>query len=244
MPGAAILASTAALRAGAGKVRVAIDEAAALHVGTAVPELFVLGIAKGKTRDETLRAIADSAAKATAVLIGPGMRDDAAIRTLLPQLLAIETLSALVVDATALLPCIEFIRKSNRIRGKVIITPHGGEMDAISGGEKDREGYARNFAAEHGTIVALKGAQTLIGAPDGSAYRNNRGNVGLATAGSGDVLAGIIVGLCARGADPVQAAAWAVSIHARAGERLARRIGLVGYLAREILEEIPRLTSL
>jgi hydroxyethylthiazole kinase-like uncharacterized protein yjeF len=243
MPGAAILASTAALRAGAGKVRVAIAEAAALHVGAAVPELFVLSIADGKKRDETLRGVLESAEKAAAVLIGPGMRDVAAIHTLLPKLLGIETLRALVIDATALLPSIEFIRKSSKLRGKVIITPHAGEMDTISDGQKDHEAYARNFAAEFGTIVALKGAETLICAPDGSAYLNNRGNVGLATAGSGDVLAGIIVGLCARGIDPVRAAVWAVSIHARAGERLAKRVGPLGYLAREILDEIPGLAS-
>ena len=243
MPGAAILASTAALRSGAGKARLAIGEAAALHVGAAVPELFVLSIADGKRRGETLRGVVDSAEKADAVLIGPGMRDTGAVEALLPKLLEIETLRALVIDATALLPAIPLIRSASKLRGKMIITPHGGEMDAISGGEKDREEYARTFAAEFGTVVALKGAETLICAPDGAAYLNKRGNVGLATAGSGDVLAGIVAGLCARGIDPVQAVVWAVSVHARAGERLARRLGAIGYLAREILDEIPSLTS-
>jgi hydroxyethylthiazole kinase-like uncharacterized protein yjeF len=243
MPGAAILASTAALRSGAGKARLAIGEAAALHVGAAVPELFVLSIADGKRRGETLRGVVDSAEKADAVLIGPGMRDTDAVEALLPKLLEIETLPALVIDATALLPAIPLIRSASKLRGKMIITPHGGEMDAISGGEKDREEYARTFAAEFGTVVALKGAETLICAPDGAAYLNKRGNVGLATAGSGDVLAGIVAGLCARGIDPVQAVVWAVSVHARAGERLARRLGAIGYLAREILDEIPSLTS-
>lgn len=241
MPGAAILASTAALRAGAGKVRVAIAEAAALSVGTAVPELFVLGIADRARRKETLRAVIDSAAKADAVLIGPGMRDSDAIRALLPQLLSIDTLRAIVIDATALRPAVELIRERNALPGKTIITPHHGEMDAISKSGADAPRHERDFAAETGTIVALKGAETLICAPDGEAYLNRRGNVGLATAGSGDVLAGIIVGLCARGADPLQATVWAVSLHARAGERLASRVGSVGYLARELVHEIPVL---
>ncbi len=243
MPGAAILASTAALRTGAGKVRVATAEAAALHVATAVPELFVQRIADGKNREETVRAVIDSAEKTDVVLIGPGMRDVEAINALLPRLVEIETLRALVIDATALLPAIDFIRNADKLRGKMIITPHSGEMDAISDGAKDREDYARTFAAKSGTIVALKGAETLICAPDGAAYLNNRGNVGLATAGSGDVLAGIVAGLCARGADPVQATVWGVSIHARAGEILAKRVGPLGYLAREILDEVPRLTK-
>ncbi len=243
MPGAAILASTAALRAGAGKVRVATAEAAALHVATAVPELFVQRISDGKKRDETLRAVIDSAEKTDVVLIGPGMRDVEAINALLPRLVEIETLRALVIDATALLPAIDLIRNADKLRGKMIITPHSGEMDAISEGAKDREDYARTFAAKFGTIVALKGAETLICAPDGAAYLNNRGNVGLATAGSGDVLAGIVAGLCARGADPLQATVWGVSIHARAGEILAQRVGPLGYLAREILDEVPRLAS-
>jgi hydroxyethylthiazole kinase-like uncharacterized protein yjeF len=243
MPGAAILASTAALRAGAGKVRVAISEAAALHVASAVPELFVLGIGEGKRRGQTLDAIIDSAENADAVLIGPGMRDLDAIDALLPKLLKIETLRALVIDATALRPSSGYLRDGHKLRGKTIITPHAGEMEMISDRAADPANHAREFASASQTVVALKGAETLICAPDGATYINKRGNVGLATAGSGDVLAGIVVGLCARGVDPVQAAVWAVSVHARAGERLAKRVGAVGYLAREILDEIPRLTS-
>src|SRR4051812_17121415 len=98
MPGAAILASTAALRAGCGKVRVAVPESATLAVGCALPELFVLPLAG----HASLRAIVDSAGKARAVLIGPGMRDTAAIRFLLPRLLRLPSIGALIVDATAL----------------------------------------------------------------------------------------------------------------------------------------------
>jgi hydroxyethylthiazole kinase-like uncharacterized protein yjeF len=231
------------LRAGAGKVRVAIAEAAALHVATAVPELFVLGIAEGKRRGETLGALIDSAEKADAVLIGPGMRDVDAIDALLPKLLKMETLRALLIDATALRPSIGFLREGGKLRGKAIITPHRGEMQMISGGVGDPADYARTFAEKSDAIVALKGAETLICAPDGTSYLNKRGNVGLATAGSGDVLAGSVGGLCARGVDPLHAVVWAVAVHARAGERLAKRVGPLGYLAREILEEIPRLTS-
>jgi ADP-dependent NAD(P)H-hydrate dehydratase len=244
MPGAAILASMAALRAGAGKVRVATAEEAALAVGTAVPELFVHAIAEGKRRASSLKAILDSAKNADAVLIGPGMRDQDAIRTLLPELLRIEDLRALIVDATALPIATKFLAHRNSLAGKTIITPHAAEMASlcdlsVEEVERDSQQIAQQAARRFQSIVVLKGAETLICSESGPAYLNRRGNVGLATAGSGDVLAGILAGLCARGTDPLRAAMWAVALHARAGENLARRLGPIGYLAREIIDEIP-----
>lgn len=235
MPGAAILASTAALRAGAGKVRVATAEPAALAIATAVPELFVQSIADGAERERSLRAVLESARNTNAVLIGSGMRDTEAIRFLLPELLRIDSLGALIIDATAIPIAVEFLHRHRKSRGHTIITPHQGEMKTL--------GAPREAAARFASVVVAKSAQTLIAAEDGRTYLNKRGNVGLATAGSGDVLAGIMAGLCARGAEPLQAAVWAVSIHARAGERLAKRIAPMGYLARELLNDIPRLAS-
>jgi NAD(P)H-hydrate repair Nnr-like enzyme with NAD(P)H-hydrate dehydratase domain len=92
-------------------------------------------------------------------------------------------------------------------------------------------------------VIALKGRETFIAAPTGKTYSNRAGNVGLATSGSGDTLSGIIAGLAARGAEPLQAAVWGVYLHARAGDRLARRMGRLGFLARELLAEIPALMS-
>jgi NAD(P)H-hydrate repair Nnr-like enzyme with NAD(P)H-hydrate dehydratase domain len=102
------------------------------------------------------------------------------------------------------------------------------------------DAVARRVAASSGAVVALKGAVTFIAAPDGELFRNDAGNVGLATSGSGDTLAGIVVGLSARGATPLQSAAWAVHMHACAGDRLAARFGgPLGFLARELLAELP-----
>ncbi len=106
--------------------------------------------------------------------------------------------------------------------------------------ERDPARHARVAAERFGVVVALKGEQTYVATPDGDLYRNDRGDIGLATSGSGDVLAGIIGGLIARGAVPVRAAIWGVALHARAGTRLAQRIGL-GFLARELPSEIPPL---
>jgi hydroxyethylthiazole kinase-like uncharacterized protein yjeF len=247
MPGAAILASTAALRAGAGKVRVAIAEAAALAVAAAVPELFVLGLRDDESRDADLQAVIDSARNTNAVLIGPGMRDVAAIESLLPRLLEMENLRALVIDATALPIAAKLLGKHSSCT-PVVLTPHAAELAMMMNASVDQIvadpfRSARVAAEKLGCVVASKGAETFICAPDGTAFRNDRGNVGLATAGSGDVLAGIVAGLCARGTEPLQAAAWAVALHARAGERLAKRVGPVGYLAREIPGELPQLLA-
>jgi NAD(P)H-hydrate repair Nnr-like enzyme with NAD(P)H-hydrate dehydratase domain len=89
----------------------------------------------------------------------------------------------------------------------------------------------------------LKGRETFVVSPDGEAFVNRAGSVGLATSGAGDVLAGVIAGLVARGAKPAHAAAWGVHLHALAGERLSRRMGLLGFLARELPAEIPPLMS-
>jgi hydroxyethylthiazole kinase-like uncharacterized protein yjeF len=107
--------------------------------------------------------------------------------------------------------------------------------------ERNREETARRAAEKFRAVVTLKGRETLIASPDGQLYVNRAGNVGLATSGSGDVLSGIITGLAARGSNPVQAAAWGVYLHARAGERLAERMGRLGFLARELAAEIPSL---
>ncbi|HKQ51785.1 MAG TPA: NAD(P)H-hydrate dehydratase, partial [Pyrinomonadaceae bacterium] len=106
-----------------------------------------------------------------------------------------------------------------------------------------REG-ARRAADNFRAVVALKGRETTIVAPhDPRVFCNRAGNVGLATSGSGDVLAGLCAGLSARGAAPLQAAVWAVYLHARAGDQLARRVGPLGYLARELSAEVPRLLA-
>jgi hydroxyethylthiazole kinase-like uncharacterized protein yjeF len=125
-----------------------------------------------------------------------------------------------------------------------VITPHAGEMATILGmdkGEVERDplAIARRAADELGAVVALKGPETFIASPEGEAYCYSSGNVGLATSGSGDVLAGIVGGLLARGADPLRAAAWAVYLHGEAGNALAATMGRIGFLARELADEIP-----
>ncbi len=250
MPGGAVLTGTAALRAGAGVVQVATAESAVSAVATAVPELYVVGFASDdERRQESLRAVVELAKLAQVVLIGPGMRDVEAIRFLLPELLGMDHLDALIIDAKAIAVAAELLPAKGKLRGKTILTPHAGEMEEIVKASKDEVDQnplrvAREAAGQLGSVLLLKqGPKVLVCAENGPAYLNTGGNVGLDTAGSGDVLAGVLAGLCARGAEPLQAAVYGASVLARAGEKLAQQIGPVGYLARELLPEIPRLLA-
>jgi hydroxyethylthiazole kinase-like uncharacterized protein yjeF len=239
-----VLAATAALRAGAGKVRIAVREAVAAVVAMAVPESYVIAIPAGKGRAAALENVLESAEKASAVLIGPGLTDLLLIDKLLPQLLVLENTRALVLDAFALPPAQKLLQGHRGDGLDVILPPHAGEMALLGADEKmiaeAPADAAAQTARELNSVVAFKGALTHIAHPDGTVFLNQRGQAGLGTAGSGDVLAGLITGLCARGATPLDATLWGVSIHALCGEALAEKVAPVGFLAREIVDEIPR----
>jgi hydroxyethylthiazole kinase-like uncharacterized protein yjeF len=252
MPGAIILAATAALRAGAGKLQIATCRSIAQVVASTVPEARVFALPETGAGAIATSAAAEIAARArevNAVLIGPGMIDEKAVARLMMKLLPRVGRAPLVLDAAALSCFNESPQHLGRLDCSATLTPHAGEMAKLLGVTKDsvtREPLetARRAALESGAVVALKGAETYITAPNISkAYCNRAGNVGLATSGSGDVLSGIIAGLMARGAPQLQAAVWGVYLHARAGEELAKRMGRLGYLARELSGEVPALMS-
>jgi ADP-dependent NAD(P)H-hydrate dehydratase len=176
------------------------------------------------------------------------MLDEEAVAALATRLLDASDGAAVVLDAAALLRPQELREPLRRQGGRVVITPHAGEMARLVGIERgeviaDPLGTARKAAALLQAVVALKGGSTHIVTPQGEAWVFSEGNVGLATSGSGDTLAGIIAGLLARGATPIQAAIWGVYLHGEAGNRLARARGYLGFLARELLAEVPGIMA-
>jgi hydroxyethylthiazole kinase-like uncharacterized protein yjeF len=253
MPGAVILAATAALRAGAGKLTIATGRSVAQLVALAIPESRVLGLAENDAGGFTVEAVAaldPLADKISAILIGPGMRDETAtarlVHALLPRLEGSDTKVLLDAEAMGAVLHPPAGAAPFRFNVPVLFTPHAGEMAHLTGIDKDAIGdapdrHALEAAQRWNAVVALKGARTVIAAPDGEHWQHEGGNVGLATSGSGDVLAGIVAGLAARGATLAQAVAWGVALHARAGETLAGRFGKLGYLARELCDTIPAL---
>ncbi len=248
VPGAAVLAGTASLRAGAGKLQIATVKSAAGGLGLVVPEAMVIGLAEtadGGIDDAAAEPrLLAMAGKARAVLIGPGMTEGRATTALTASLCAGVAESSFVLDAAALCGLRRHAGAVRSCEGRSVITPHAGEMaqllersrDEI---EADPLGAARAAAESLRTVVVMKGAASWIVGPDGTAWLYEGGSVGLATSGSGDVLAGLIVGLLARGADPMRAVLWGVYLHGEAGRRLADQDGPLGFLARDLSGEVP-----
>jgi ADP-dependent NAD(P)H-hydrate dehydratase len=248
-PGGLLLAAEAAIRAGAGKLQLATAAEVAQAVAVAVPEARVFALPAAGTEGLHPRGAKEIAARADrvdALLMGPGLIDEDAAGRFAAGVLARIEGPAVVLDAGALAALREDARALGRLNGRAVLTPHAGEMAQLLGLERaaveaDAVEAARRAADAFGAVVTLKGAETVIAAPDGTMLRYTRGGVGLGTSGSGDVLAGLVAGLLARGADPLTAAAWGVFLHGEAGNALARRHGAVGLLARELAAEVPRI---
>ena len=248
MPGATVLAAVAALRAGAGKLTIATAASIAPGVALAVPEARVLPLPETAEGGLALNGVEDLQPLlpgACALLFGPGLQDEAAAIAFACRLLPACGDLPVVLDAYGM-SVVRQLPEDWPLAAQLALTPHAGEMASLTGADKSAvqqqpQTMAREAARRWQAVVALKGRQTHIAAPDGRMWRHDGGNVGLATSGSGDTLAGLIAGLAARGAPLPQACAWGVVLHARAGERLTRRLGPLGLLARELAGEVPDL---
>lgn len=248
IPGATRLAGLGALRAGAGVLRIATCQINAPHIAAIMPEAMVIGLKEnpvGEIAADNGRRLADLASTADVVLIGPGMMDEGSVGELCSMLMSQVEGPLFILDAAAF-TVLRNIELPENKRGRIVCTPHAGEMARYL--QKDREDVekdpldaARRTASRLGAVIAMKGASTFVVSPQGQSLLNEHGSIGLATSGSGDTLAGILAGLLARGTSPFVATAWAVFLHAEAGRRIADRIGRLGLLAREIPEEIPRI---
>lgn len=250
-PGAAMLTGLAALRVGAGRLSLAVAQPVAAHVAVAVPESGVVPLAHdgGSVTGEDARAgLAGEAGRADAVACGPGL-DDADGAARLVEALAATTGpdTPVLLDAYALgvLPDVgDDVRTA--LAGRLVLTPNAGELGHVLGAEADDvdadlPGHVARLAARYDATVSCGG--WVVHGDD--VWRLTTGDTGLGTSGSGDVMAGAVLGLLARGADPAQAAVWGTHLHATAGDALAASVGRVGYLASELLPELPRaLTAL
>jgi ADP-dependent NAD(P)H-hydrate dehydratase len=232
--GATLLAGIAALRAGAGRLQVLVDDEAVVPFAIALPEARVSSLAQS----EALVPGAD------AVLVGPGILDaehgEATMDMIAPHLTPLTTL---VVDAGALAG-----EKRVRGRARTIAIPNVAEAARLLDIASDSAGaHPRRtldaLVEQLRMCVALRDATTWIGELNGERFLDDSGHAALATSGSGDVAGGIIAGLAARGAAPLTATLWAVHTHGRCGERQALRFGGIGAIARDLLDEIPALLN-
>ncbi|GAA3291124.1 NAD(P)H-hydrate dehydratase [Dactylosporangium vinaceum] len=236
-PGGVLLAGVAALRAGAGRLQLAVGESTATALSIAVPEAKVLGLpetASGSVSADLPDELLELVGQADAVALGPGLDNieetEKILAAVLPQA---GPDTAMVLDAYAL----GALSRSPAKLGTAVLTPNRTEAGHLLGRDvgPDLAAETAALAARYGAAVTLHGH---IADPAGSVWREESGAEGLGTSGSGDVLSGLVAGLLARGAQPAQAACWATYAHAVAGQRLAPRFGRTGYLARELLDEV------
>lgn len=251
VPGALRLTGEAALRAGAGKLQMATVAEVAVPLGLAVPEAAVIALSSGADGEidgcAAAARLGDALKSCDTLILGPGMSaiDDEA-RLIEALIASLDADGSAVLDAAAIGACGNCRESVRSLGGRAVLTPHAGEMAALTGRDAEwiadnMEEVAREVARDLNLVVVLKSAQTVIAGPAGETLIYPGGGAGLATGGSGDVLAGILGGLMSRGTEPMLAAAWAVRTHGEAGRRLSARLGGPGLLARELLGEIPAL---
>ena len=241
-PGSVLLAGEAALRVGGGHLQLAVAESVAAALAVAVPEAGVLAMpqtASGSVRGSGADRLSD-AGSADVVVIGPGLDDAGEAADLLTTLVPMLGDEATVVlDAYALgvLPGLDEVQHA--LRGRLVLTPNSEEMRRLLGDEPDDTAAgAAQIADKYDAVVTASG---FVAGPGGRCWQMSTGHTGLGTSGSGDVLAGTIAGLLARGAELDQAACWGTHLHAASGDRLAARQGPLGFLARDLLGELPLL---
>jgi hydroxyethylthiazole kinase-like uncharacterized protein yjeF len=250
-PGAAMLAGLAALRVGAGVLTLAVSEAVAATVAAAVPEAGVLWLPENDQRvldAGAVAAVTDRLPKLSALLVGPGLDDPDGARSLLEQLVRqLPDELPVVLDAFAIgvLPDLDE-RSRAALAGRLVLTPNDTEVRyLLESSEEDEENGVsldrlREAAERYGAVLSC---DNTVVRPDGRTWTVPAGHSGLGTSGSGDVLAGAVTGLIARGAELDQATCWATYLHATAGDRLAAPVGPLGFLAGELLGQLPLILA-
>lgn len=228
MAGAAVLCARAALRTGAGLVRVSVPE-----------ELFpILQIGVPEATCITRERLSEDLMQYSAIAIGPGLGDEIQNGNLIKKIIFTAD-KPVVIDADGLNMLRDDPGVMKNARAKLIITPHPGEAARLLNRRtddinRDRQKSARELASVTGAVTVLKGAGSVVATPEGKTYINTTGNPGMATGGSGDVLTGVIAALAGQGLEPEAAATAGVFLHGLAGDMASDRMGEYGLIASDI----------
>jgi ADP-dependent NAD(P)H-hydrate dehydratase len=221
----------------------AVAESVAVPLAVATPEAGVYGLPQsdqGAVLGADLSAVSDGLGSSDVVVIGPGLDHPEHTAQLLTEAIPLLGDDAwLVLDAYALgvLPSLKDALQP--VSGRLVLTPNASEAARLL--EREIDGLEDDVVELARTYHAVVSCQNVVADPDGGCWRIGAGHPGLATSGSGDVLAGAVAGILARGAEPAQAACWASHLHAASGDRLAVSVGPLGFLAGELLAELPRM---
>ncbi|MBI5970451.1 MAG: NAD(P)H-hydrate dehydratase [Deltaproteobacteria bacterium] len=248
--GAAYMAAMGAMRIGAGLATIALPKSLEPVMEANTVEVMTIGLPQ--TVDRTLGEESSEAVKLamlgkSAIVIGPGIGRGKGVSKFVEAALKAAK-APVVVDADGLYALAGKLDALKGCAADIVLTPHPGEASWLLGVktrdiQADRVGCAATLAKKTGAIVVLKGASTVIADPDGEIFINPTGNAGLSTAGAGDVLAGMIGGLCGQGYDVVNAAIAAVYIHGLAADEIKKEKGEIGMIATDLLPVIPRLMN-
>ncbi len=247
MTGAAYLCGYSTLRAGAGLVYLGIPYSLNSIMEVKLTEVITIPLPETKELTLSIRAfnkIKQISENMDYMVIGPGISQNYSTRKLVHKIVA-EINKPILLDAdgiNAFQNCVESLKK--RRTNSLIVTPHPGEFArllklSVSEIKEKREKLAKDFAYKFNLTLILKGYNTIVASPDGRCYVNTTGNPGMATAGSGDILTGVIAGLCAQGLDDHLAAVLGVYIHGLAGDIAAEHKTQISMVAGDILESLP-----
>jgi NAD(P)H-hydrate epimerase len=247
MLGAAALSSLSAMRSGAGLVTTAVPEGSNLALQKKIAHVVMTQpLAQSKAGFFSLKAyfqVKKIWEQFDALAIGPGIgRESGTLQ--LARLVIIHCPKPLVIDADALFALAGHTEILLKAKAPRVLTPHPGEMARLlKNGDSphfsNREKTAKDFARRFKCVLLLKGQHTVIASPEGNSYINKTGNVGMATAGSGDVLTGMIAAFLAQGIAPYEAACWGAHLHGAAGDRAAKLKFKTGLIATDLIESIP-----
>jgi len=243
MTGAAIMSSSAALRSGCGLVSVATPESQRVIVASAMPEIMTFGLPEdenGLPLAKSFKKLSHLLSKATVIHCGSGILPTDEVNEFVAQLLE-KVKKPIILDGGALAGLAQNKSTLRERKGVTILTPHIGEFAQMlemkwQDVEKDKIALAKKYAAKYDVILILKGAPTIIASPDGNVYINSTGNPGMATAGSGDVLAGILSGIIAQDHDLHKSVLYSVYLHGFAGDLAADALTEQSMTATDIIE--------
>jgi len=245
--GAAAMAALAAMRCGTGLVTLGVPESLSAILAGKLTEVMCEQLPETDARTlgrKAVERIQELMLGKTAIALGPGISVHPETRELVATM-ARDALLPMVIDADGLNALTRRIEVLHGARCPRVLTPHPGEMGRLIGTDSaavnaDRIGCARAFAERHGVVLVLKGAHTIVARPDGEVRVNLTGNPGMASGGMGDALAGMVGGFLAQGVEAAVAAGLSVYLHGLAGDRAARERGMVGLLASDVIDRLPR----
>jgi hydroxyethylthiazole kinase-like uncharacterized protein yjeF len=248
--GAAAMCAMSALRSGAGLVTLGMPQSLNPVVEPQTIEAMTVLLDETKTgalSDKALETVLALLTDKKCLAIGPGIGTENSTRRLVHQLIK-ESPVPVVVDADGLNNLVDSLEILHNRKSDIILTPHPGEMARLLGTspkeiQLDRIGYARKFAETYNVHLILKGSRTLVAEPGGHIYVNLTGNPGMASAGMGDVLTGMVAGFISQGYPPQTAAQIAVYLHGETADTLAESKGPFGYIASDVMAGLPEALS-